>query len=81
MEYSEQELKSMNVRDFTHPEDVGKSIPKIENAIHDNVKLIRLQKRNLTKSGKTIWVQTSGMGVKDLITGYVTVYAVVEDKR
>ncbi|MGZ3722038.1 MAG: ATP-binding protein [Bdellovibrionales bacterium] len=66
--YTEAELLTMNLLDFTHPEDREVTL---DNAAKLEVEIPLLkgfEKRYITKSGKVIWVRISGRVIK--IEGY-----------
>ncbi|KDN55604.1 sensor histidine kinase [Flavobacterium seoulense] len=54
--YSSEELKSMDLKSITHPDDIEKSLLSLEKLYKDEIEEFSLEKRYISKSGKTIWV-------------------------
>lgn len=61
MEYRLDELQKLSIFDITFPEDITATQQKVlESMTDNNVIVLQFQKRSITKSGKVIWVLTSG---------------------
>jgi PAS domain S-box-containing protein len=65
IEYSEAELQQMTFAEFTHTEDVDKDLEYNSQLINDEIQNYQLEKRWVTKRGKTIWVHISVSLVRD----------------
>ncbi len=63
--YTEEELYSLTNRDVTHPEDIQASINAIQAVVKGEIPSYRLEKRYLTKQGKTIWADVSVTPLRD----------------
>lgn len=57
--YTENELKNMNFSRFTHPDDIKKELRYIERLLAGETRTYTIQKRYITKSKNTIWVNVS----------------------
>ena len=54
--YSSEESKSMDLESITHPDDIEKSLLFLEKLYKDQIEEFSLEKRYISKYGKTIWV-------------------------
>ena len=77
--YSTNELLSMSVRDFTHPEDMQDTLTHFELLSRGESDGCELEKRYLCKDGKTIDVRARGGLVRDAQGNPLLVVAEVED--
>lgn len=59
IEYTEEELRGLSISQITHPDDVGFTIEKIQGARNGLFDNYRIEKRYVTKSGKTLWADVS----------------------
>jgi PAS domain S-box-containing protein len=76
LEYPPQELIGCLVNDLTHPEDRGKTSAGFDIAVTADLR--RLEKRYLTKSGRTVWAQVTSRFVhEDNGEGYYV--TIIED--
>ena len=57
--YTKKEMKNLNWRVFTHPDDVKKNEELTFSILRGDKKTARWEKRYITKSGETIWVDIS----------------------
>ncbi len=79
MEYSQEELLKLSTKDVTHPDDVTNTITGISHSVANDISLMRFEKRNITKSGKVIWVLISGRSIKINNGEDYEIYAIIED--
>lgn len=63
--YTAEELQQMDWRAFTHPDDVPKEMPLIDELIHGKRKSYELEKRYIRKDGKIIWVKLNATRFQD----------------
>jgi two-component system, sensor histidine kinase and response regulator len=63
--YTEQQLRAMSVLDITHPDDLAAQGPLTEQMIRGEKKSYRMEKRYLTKSGETVWVDLTATMIPD----------------
>lgn len=57
--YNKDELLRQNFKDFTHPDDLDKELILVNKLRKKHKSSYRLEKRYITKSGKTIWVEAA----------------------
>ncbi len=65
MEYSEAELLQMHYQDVTHPEDLESDDGQVEKIRQGLINTYQMEKRQITKSGKIVWVLISVSMVRD----------------
>lgn len=53
--YSEEELRSMSIEDFTHPDDVSVSMALFKQSIEGKRDAYQIEKRYIRKDGQVIW--------------------------
>lgn len=63
--YTENELRTMTVGELTHPDDRVWSGVKFQELVSGKISRYRLEKRYLSKSGKTIWAVVGISGIHD----------------
>jgi PAS domain S-box-containing protein len=63
--YSEEELKSMNVRQFSQGEDMQENLNKRNDLLEGKTKQMEMQKRYITKSGEVIYTLLKTLILKD----------------
>ncbi|SMD01800.1 PAS domain S-box protein [Pedobacter africanus] len=54
--YTEEEMKAMNVKDITHPDDVEGSMAVLDDLARGEIEEVKYEKRYLHKNGAPIWV-------------------------
>jgi len=54
--YSEEELKLLNIRDVTHPDDLGGSLNLLSQLAKGEIEEVKYEKRYIHKDGSPIWV-------------------------
>jgi PAS domain S-box-containing protein len=60
--YTESELKELTFYEFTHPEDIDKEMPYIQECLRGEISRYQMEKRYIKKSGEIVWVNlTVGM--------------------
>lgn len=55
--YSQDEFVKLTVQDITHPDDLDSDLYLLRQLIDDEIDRYQLEKRYITKSGNTIWIQ------------------------
>ncbi|HEA29684.1 MAG TPA: PAS domain S-box protein [Leeuwenhoekiella sp.] len=65
LEYEHDELKSLQIKDFTHPDDMAATVVKMQEIQKGEIDHFFLEKRYFTKSGKIIWAKTSVTAVRE----------------
>ena len=55
--YSEKELRNLNFKVFTHPDDLRKELILLNDLLEGKISSFLIEKRYLKKGGKTIWVK------------------------
>ena len=55
--YSQDELVKLTFQDITHPDDLDSDLYLLRQLIDDEIDRYQLEKRYITKSGNTIWIQ------------------------
>ena len=77
--YSEPELLSMSVADYTHPDDVAPDDELRGQLVRGDVPMYRRHKRLLTREGATVWVQDTVSLLRDANGKPRSIVGVVED--
>ncbi len=77
--YSEDELQTMTVAQYTHPDDVREDIALSQALVRGEVPMYRRQKRCVTKDGRTMWVQSTVTLLRDEYGQARRIVGVVED--
>jgi PAS domain S-box-containing protein len=54
--YTESELKSLTIREVTHPDDLDNSLHLLQRLAQGKIEEVKYEKRYLHKDGSTIWV-------------------------
>ncbi len=79
LEFSEAEFKDMEVKDFTHPDDRPMTLKELK-LFHEGEKdSATLEKRYVSKYGKTVWAKTSVTVVRDPLGMVKYHLATIED--
>ncbi len=63
--YSEQELKERTFSDVTYPEDVNIELELTNQVFAGVIPSFRIEKRLLTKDGRTVWVNLAGSVIRN----------------
>lgn len=79
LEYSEAEIQKMDIKDYTHPDDRKETKIAIEQMKNGSRDKFAVEKRYLTKSGKTIWARTTVSAIKDSRNIIAYQLATIED--
>lgn len=77
--YSEEELLMMSSAQYTHPDDVMQEVVLTERLLKGEIPMYRLQKRYLTRDGRTAWGQATVTLLRDEQGQPRRVVGVVED--
>jgi len=54
--YTKEELLSMNIQEFTHPDDIEKDLASMNKLINGEIKEFSIEKRHFNKDGEVVWV-------------------------
>ncbi len=63
--YSREELLSMNIREITHPDDIGMSVEKLHHLVNGEIPSYQIEKRYLHKDGHVIDTLLSTSVIRD----------------
>jgi PAS domain S-box-containing protein len=63
--FTEDELKQMTFRDFTHPKDLERQMPYVEQCRRGEIDNYQMDKRYIKKDGEIIWVNMIAAVIKD----------------
>jgi PAS domain S-box-containing protein len=77
--YSEDELLSLSLLDFTHPDDVAQEIDMVAQLVRGDIPMYRRNKRYITKASRTVWVQSTVSLLRDSQNQPWRIVGVVED--
>lgn len=55
--YSENELKNLSFRVFTHPDDLRKELPLLSDLLNGKIPFYLIEKRYIKKGGSIVWVK------------------------
>jgi PAS domain S-box-containing protein len=77
--YSEKELLSRRLSDFTHPDDLGENSALLQKVVTGEIDHFKIEKRYIRKDGSIIWAAVSVRMVRDGQGGPVHFMALVED--
>ena len=79
LEYSMDELLNIDVSAITHPDDTQESIEYLKKLASGDFDTFKIEKKYLTKTGKTIWARTSVSAVRENSGKIKFQVAVIED--
>jgi PAS domain S-box-containing protein len=77
--YSRQEMKNKNFQSVTHPDDLEKDLIQLEKLRKGQIRSYALEKRYITKSGATIWINLTVSPlwkINEKVTSHI---AIIED--
>jgi PAS domain S-box-containing protein len=77
--YRAEELASVTVADFTHPDDLEKEAEYIESIISGKKQVYSLEKRYIKKDGEVIWASLTATGLRDESGRTTLVLGIVDD--
>lgn len=77
--YSQQEMKMKNFQSVTHPDDLEEDLISLEKLRKGQIRSYALEKRYLTKSGKTIWINLTVSPLWKINEKATSHIAIVED--
>ncbi|MFV8327715.1 PAS domain S-box protein [Flavobacterium sp. ZS1P14] len=77
--YSQQEMKMKNFQSVTHPDDLEEDLTSLEKLRKGQIRSYALEKRYLTKSGKTIWINLTVSPLWKINEKATSHIAIVED--
>lgn len=63
--YTESQLRDMTIRDITHPEDLEKEIPLIEQGRSGEISSYHIEKRYIKSNGEIAWVNLTVSMLRD----------------
>ena len=77
--YTEAELAGRSIGEITHADDMEKSAGLSERLLHGTVPSFRLEKRYVTKSGETLWVNLTVTAIRGQNDEVLYALGMVED--
>jgi PAS domain S-box-containing protein len=77
--YSDDELRAMSAREYTHPDDLQQDIELSSKLVQGELPMYRRRKRYVTREGKTVWVQVTVSLLRDAEGRPHRIVGVVED--
>ena len=78
-EYTREELRSMNFLDLTHPEDRDANARCVQRLIDGEVSALTFEKRNITQSGRPVWLRLHVSLVGNELTGTRHLIGIIHD--
>src|SRR5690606_13500549 len=79
LEYSEEELKSLDFFSLTHPDDRQKNTAELKELISGKRKSFIIEKRYLAKSGRFVWARLSVSIQRDVDGNPIQMIGIAED--
>ena len=77
--YSEAELLTLSLSDYTHPDDMAQDAELMAQLVRGEIPLYRRHKRYVAKHGATVWVQATVSLLRDSNSKPRSIVGVVED--
>ncbi len=77
--YGEDELQTMQVAQYTHPDDLAQDVELSRRLVLGEIPMYRRQKRYVTQDGRTLWVQATVTLLRDELGQARRIVGVVED--
>jgi two-component system cell cycle sensor histidine kinase/response regulator CckA len=63
--YTAEELRAKSVQDITHPDDWESDLNQVRRILAGEIRFYQMEKRNLHKSGRVVWIWLSVSVVRD----------------
>ena len=82
--YSQDEFVKLTVQDITHPDDLDSDLYLLRQLIDDEIDRYQLEKRYITKSGNTIWIQlivTKQMSPQGELEYFVSIIKDIQERK
>ncbi|GAA4498810.1 PAS domain S-box protein [Pseudaeromonas paramecii] len=82
--YSQDELIKLTFQDITHPDDLDSDLYMLQQLIDDEIDRYQLEKRYITKSGNTIWIQlivTKQMSPQGELEYFVSIIKDIQERK
>lgn len=82
--YSQDELVKLTFQDITHPDDLDSDLYLLRQLIDDEIDRYQLEKRYITKSGNTIWIQlivTKQMSPQGELEYFVSIIKNIQERK
>ncbi len=77
--YSEPELKILCIADVTHPEDLARSLAKLEEVRSDQRQSVEMVKRYVRKDGHVVWGRVTSVWLYDAVRRPMYGVTLIED--
>lgn len=77
--YSEDELRRMNIKDFTFKEDLKENLKLLESAINGELEKYIIEKRYVRKDGEIVWGRVNSSVIKDKDSNILYLLGIIED--
>ena len=82
--YSQDEFVKLTFQDITHPDDLDSDLYLLRQLIDDEIDRYQLEKRYITKSGNTIWIQlivTKQMSPQGELEYFVSIIKDIQERK
>ena len=82
--YSQDEFVKLTFQDITHPDDLDSDLYLLRQLIDDEIDRYQLEKRYITKSGNTIWIQlivTKQMSPQGELEYFVSIIQDIQERK
>jgi len=77
--YTEEEMKTLSIREVTHPDDLEKSLRHLQLLQEGKLENYSLEQRHIRKDGSTVWVNLTTSMISDAAGKPRFIVGVVED--
>lgn len=77
--YSEDELRNMNFKDFTFPQDLKENLEIFESALVGKIEKYLIEKRYVRKDGEIVWGRVNSSVIKDKDGNILYLLSIIED--
>lgn len=77
--YSEDELRKMNIKDFTFPEDLKENLELLKSVLDGKLEKYIIEKRYVRKDGEVVWGRVNSSVIKDKDGNILYLLSIIED--
>lgn len=79
LEYSQEELVGRSIEEFTHQEDMGRSVTLSRQALNGEIPHFHLEKRYMKKNGNSLWINLTATVIRDRDGKVLYAIGMIED--